>query len=696
MFGLSSLAKASATIQHKTIYTIHQKAILGKSSNILVCQSSIIRHRNQCILGIDKQIWICYNNHMNNKLKKTITYLISAIIFAISPIISFAGQAPTMGNLPVSGLTSTNATLNGTFTSNGYTTKIMFEYGDTPLMLQKTSYQTKSATDSGNFSAVINITPTAGKKYFYRSVGINSLGIGYGTPTESFVVPNTQVISLPTIMTVKESGVSSTSATLNGFFNGNGSPTTTSFEYGTSSTLGSSTSQISTLNGFGYFQESIAVQAGTKYYFRAVATNSAGTKNGSIFNFTTTGTVPPTTTQCNDGIDNDGNGLTDYPADLACSALTDNTEAGYIPPVSYYQCNNGIDDDGDGTTDYPQDLGCVAFNDNTESPDPYVQPAIYQCNDGIDNDNNGFVDYPNDKGCYSLFDNTEHGYTVGVAPKTTSTVETGVTKTSAKLHGISINTSGVPTNTWFEYDKTLSFGKNTQSTNSISSSTQINFSYTISGLSPNTAYFWRAVSQNKYGISYGGTVIFKTNSNGSNNNIVVNSTTAEYVSLKITNPYKQITSGDTVDFTITYKNTSGKTFKDALLRVIFPKEITFKRSSDGNYSSSNNALTLVLGTLSPNQSGSLSIQGIASGKSNDNIVTSATIAYTGISNNAQYDAVAYTMNEITGSSNGSLFSGASIFSGGGLLPTSIVGWLLLVIVIFLLIYFGRKMYTKKI
>ena len=37
-------------------------------------------------------------------------------------------------------------------------------------------------------------------------------------------------------------------------------------------------------------------------------------------------------TQCGDGLDNDGNGLTDYPADQGCSTLGDATEAGYTPP----------------------------------------------------------------------------------------------------------------------------------------------------------------------------------------------------------------------------------------------------------------------------------------------------------------------------------------------------------------------------
>lgn len=34
------------------------------------------------------------------------------------------------------------------------------------------------------------------------------------------------------------------------------------------------------------------------------------------------------------------------------------------------QCNDGNDNDGDGLIDFPQDPGCVSFDDNTESPNP--------------------------------------------------------------------------------------------------------------------------------------------------------------------------------------------------------------------------------------------------------------------------------------------------------------------------------------
>jgi len=72
----------------------------------------------------------------------------------------------------------------------------------------------------------------------------------------------------------------------------------------------------------------------------------------------------PPVAQCNDGIDNDGDGLTDFPADPGCTDANDNDETDASPAA---QCSDGIDNDGDGLTDFPADPGCTDANDNNES-----------------------------------------------------------------------------------------------------------------------------------------------------------------------------------------------------------------------------------------------------------------------------------------------------------------------------------------
>lgn len=83
------------------------------------------------------------------------------------------------------------------------------------------------------------------------------------------------------------------------------------------------------------------------------------------------GYEPPTNFQCEDGVDNDGDGFIDYPDDPSCISSSDNTES----PYDYVACNNGLDDDFDGFTDYPDDPSCDNATDTTEYPaDASVQP----------------------------------------------------------------------------------------------------------------------------------------------------------------------------------------------------------------------------------------------------------------------------------------------------------------------------------
>lgn len=71
-----------------------------------------------------------------------------------------------------------------------------------------------------------------------------------------------------------------------------------------------------------------------------------------------------------------------------------------VPPAGGGSlCQDGIDNDGDGLIDYPADSGCVSPQHDTEAS---------QCEDGIDNDGNGLVDFPNDPSCSSFDDASEN------------------------------------------------------------------------------------------------------------------------------------------------------------------------------------------------------------------------------------------------------------------------------------------------
>ena len=87
---------------------------------------------------------------------------------------------------------------------------------------------------------------------------------------------------------------------------------------------------------------------------------------------------------CDNGIDDDDDGIVDFPDEPGCTAPSDNDET---DPAVLPQCANGEDDDEDGTIDFGGDLGCDFAADDYEGPD---------CADGVDNDGDGLIDFDRD------------------------------------------------------------------------------------------------------------------------------------------------------------------------------------------------------------------------------------------------------------------------------------------------------------
>ncbi len=106
-----------------------------------------------------------------------------------------------------------------------------------------------------------------------------------------------------------------------------------------------------------------------------------------------------TNTECSDSIDNNGNGYIDFTppagvrAEPGCVAPDDPDEIcnplSSLPGegASCPQCNNGLDDDGDGFADYPADKGCNSPDDPSEgdiTPPPQVcEPDCTYTSDAI-------------------------------------------------------------------------------------------------------------------------------------------------------------------------------------------------------------------------------------------------------------------------------------------------------------------------
>ena len=79
--------------------------------------------------------------------------------------------------------------------------------------------------------------------------------------------------------------------------------------------------------------------------------------------------------QCSDGIDNDGDGLIDFPDDPGCNSANADDES----HAAWPQCMDGRDNDGDGKIDFPDDPGCYAPNQDDEKDDCPDGPQCPQC-----------------------------------------------------------------------------------------------------------------------------------------------------------------------------------------------------------------------------------------------------------------------------------------------------------------------------
>jgi hypothetical protein len=83
--------------------------------------------------------------------------------------------------------------------------------------------------------------------------------------------------------------------------------------------------------------------------------------------------------QCEDGRDNDGDGLVDFPDDPGCTSRSDDSEAndgggtagagagGGGRGGGGAECQDGVDNDGDGRVDHPDDPQCQSPSDDSEA-----------------------------------------------------------------------------------------------------------------------------------------------------------------------------------------------------------------------------------------------------------------------------------------------------------------------------------------
>ena len=378
-----------------------------------------------------------------------------------------------------------------------------------------------------------------------------------------------------------------------------------------------------------------------------------------------------------------------------------------ISPSSKIDSYSTSDVDGEVDTDDLDDdetFTLHAYNDNSDDDKDLdinvnqddVIIHHYECNDGDDNDGDGYEDL-DDPGCSSSHDDDEYNY---IAPQqnlqAVTTVATNITQNSANLNGV-ISSSNYNVNSYFEWGSTVALG-NTTSSQNVGNGNAVATSAYISGLATNTIYYFRVVGTSNGVMSRGDIHIFRTLAPNAPQVIYVNNNTGgavtSFVQLTIDSRFETVRRGDTIEYTVTYKNISRyASFTNAVVQILLPTNVEFVRSEEGIYNKADHTLTNELGTLDKLETGEFYFEGKVreSARDNELLVTTATLAYKN-KGNALDTVIAYETNTVTPRDN-SFLAGLAIF-GADIFPHSLVGWLILILIVLLLVHYARKVFSN--
>jgi hypothetical protein len=193
----------------------------------------------------------------------------------------------------------TTAVVTGNINPMGAFTTYWYEYGTTASLGNKTVTQSLgsgfTAIQAPHF--ITNLAKDT--TYFFKLVAENQYGRVSGNQYSFKTTTGTPAPlgNAPTTKTLAATGISRTTANINGEVTPNQNPTQYWFEYGKTTQLGS----ISVFSGAGDGTTKTTVsislsdlEPATTYYFRLNAQNRLGTVNGSILNFKTAGPAAAT------------------------------------------------------------------------------------------------------------------------------------------------------------------------------------------------------------------------------------------------------------------------------------------------------------------------------------------------------------------------------------------------------------------
>jgi hypothetical protein len=192
---------------------------------------------------------------------------------------------PVVSTTAASGIATPNATLNGTVNPEGTATTYYFQYGTTENWNESATAHVELGSGTTTLTESVPVSGLkAGTTYYFRIVATSAVGTSTGGPQAFTTQPP------PTAVTEAATGVAETLAIANGSVNPEGLDTHYHFEYGPTTSYGTSTSEIDAGAGTTAIHEAATLEhlePGTTYHYRLVASSSAGTGYGSDYTVST-------------------------------------------------------------------------------------------------------------------------------------------------------------------------------------------------------------------------------------------------------------------------------------------------------------------------------------------------------------------------------------------------------------------------